>query len=125
MNESVTEAMANAMAEEIPKDQARTVNFGKVAADNKVLAQEVVRLQDWFTAILQKMQAGPVEILVPPKELLRTMKRKDVYQEAASLGYQEAGELAAEALGGLPAPDWVKQDKYVDPDDEEDDDETG
>lgn len=115
MNDQVTHAMANAMAERETSD----VDVAQVLNENRLLAQEVERLQEWLAAIVAKEKQGPAAVLVPPKDLLRVMKRQDVYQEAAAIGYQEAGELAAEALAGEPAPEWAREDAYLDPDDEE------
>ena len=113
MNDQVTNALATVTSLK-PEDVAQS----ELLEYAQVLAGEVARLQDWHAAIMFKMQQGPTQILVPPKELLRTMKRKDVYQQGAQLGYQEAGELAAMAVAGEPAPEWAqRRDDWVDPDD--------
>lgn len=123
MQERVTEALANIMTMDLDPTKNEHLMVDKLIMDGKVLGEEIDRLQTWLTAIMQRGQQGPTQILVPPRDLLRLMKRKDVYQEAAHLGYQEAGELAAEALAYQPLPEWAAQDNYVDPDDEEDEEE--
>lgn len=113
MNDVVTEACA------------RVANATTRAAgpqeDAYVILQEMTRLQDWMSVIAAQGKTDPATIKTPPRELLRTMKRVDVYQQAALLGYQDAAVLAGEALLGAPAPVGDQGDGYIDPDDEDDD----
>jgi hypothetical protein len=91
-----------------------------MAGDAKVLLNEMVRLQDWLAWIIGKGKEDVSNIETPPKALLRQMPRKEVFQEAAALGFQQVANEAADALAGAPAPKKPEID-YDDPDDEDDD----
>lgn len=75
--------------------------------DAKALLVEVVRLQDWLTAMMAQGRRGPEGVEVPPAQLLKLLEPGDVYREAAHLGYQEIATWCADALMDLPAPDVI------------------
>ena len=78
--------------------------------DAQALLAEVVRLQDWLTAMMAQGQRGPPGVEVPPANLLKLLEREDIYREAAHLGFQELAQWCTEALMDQPAPDVIVVD---------------